>query len=202
MVSCLTLITARHSLAGGSGAQRHTACGLSIADAHCTSTTFADVGDDVTCPKCLTVVGARTRTANRPQRPIGPRDLVLRLMEVSMSAGDADGLSAAFGGGVDRALAGRRLTRLHAIFPGWRATVAETIADEGGVLARYTVTCRDDIGLLGKQGQEVVQQDCAIFRVGGGHVRAVEPLRDSFDFWTNLNVRDGGSRPGTDGAPA
>ena len=186
MVSCLGLIHDSHALAGRQGHFSHTACGLSIGDSYVTPGLFAADGATISCERCR-----RAMHAHRPEADTtllaDPKSVIARLVEQVLNANDGAGLADAMDGTPASGFAAQRLHRLHELFPTWRATIDELIAEGDKVVLRYHVACNDAFGLLGHVGAIVKHNQMLIFRTSQGRVLDVQAIVDDFGLWSDMS---------------
>lgn len=185
MVSCLTLVSNVHALAGQQHGFSHTACGLAIASEHIRDGMFATSSDQVSCASCLQAAAAAARPSNAGELPADPKALVTRLVGV-LNAQDSQGLAQCFGGRLAADFTPGRLARLHEMFPGWRAEIDELIAERETVVLRYHVTCVDAFGLFQLEQANIERDQTVIFRLSEQRVVDVSAIVDDFGLWQNV----------------
>ncbi|MES2958275.1 MAG: nuclear transport factor 2 family protein [Pseudomonadota bacterium] len=183
MMTCLSLNESTHVLARTVDQINQTLCGLALAAEQTPQGLFAQALKEVTCIRCQSAL----EPAADPRAPLAPaqdsRLLVHRLLD-RINANDAAGMEGLVSGPLLGALSASRMARLHALFPGWRASVDEIIGDESSVVLRYRVGFTDAFGLLGPAGPSSTGQQAIVFRVSNARLDAVCPIVDDFSFWS------------------
>lgn len=180
MVSCLLLMRASHIRVRSEQGGNVTACGLSLEDEHVGADLFAAEASNATCPSCIAARdGARTAGTGAPA---DPHAFALWLFEKALNRQDPALLAQVMHPDFAQRLPPSRLARLHALFPGWRAQVEETIAQGDCILVRYDVAFADPAGLLGSDGTAGGKQ-AIILRLQGTVLIDVTVIVDDFDLW-------------------
>lgn len=186
MVSCLTLIRNSHALAGRQGEFNHTMCGLSISSEHAAPNLFADDADAVTCAHCRQALSSVGTSEMSNASAVDPKSLVIRLI-AQLNANDVLGLAQSIGGELASEFATSRVRRLHEMFPGWKASIGELIAEGETVILHYHVACTDAFGLLGSGGPVTRSNQAIIVRVARQRVIGVKTIVDDFGVWSDIS---------------
>jgi hypothetical protein len=182
MVSCLSLMLNSHILAGKQDGCSRTICGLAIASEHVVPAMFVETSDVPTCLECRRRNVAAKEAGGLPIRSTDPKSLVVDLVD-RLNANDARGVAQCLAGPLASDFAPAKLARLHSIFPNWRATVDEIVADGQTVVLRYDVTCVDAFGLLQSQEPDIGRKQTVILRLSSKGVTGIDAIVDDFDVW-------------------
>lgn len=181
MVSCLALLHETHAPRTSDGSRRVTACGLAMEEADVRPGLFAEGQATPTCRRC---VAAAAAAQPQPDAARDAKSLVMLLFDGVLNANDPARLGAC----ADQALAAKlpasRLVRLHELFPSWRATIVNLIAEGDSVFVRYSVACVDAFGLLGPAGPARKEGQAVIASVSSGRLVAVHAVVDDFSLWS------------------
>ncbi|HEX3779582.1 MAG TPA: nuclear transport factor 2 family protein [Pseudonocardiaceae bacterium] len=184
MLSCLSLVHHSHVRIAADGGQQHTACGMSVADQFVEPGLFAEEAGAATCVSCRRASAPHGRdTGTATSSPPQPKAALRLLFERINDPCRADGLAALLGGGLADRVSEQRLQRLHELFPGWRATIRDLIAEGTTALARYRVDCVDTCGLTGSTGPLHKTDQAVIFRFSDHRITQIEAIVDDFGLW-------------------
>lgn len=190
MLSCLSLMHHTHVRVARDGEYHRTACGLSVADEFVESGLFADAA---TCDNCCRAIESRGRQAGTTAPLLAnPKAVVRRLFDQVLNANEPDGLAALLGERLVTDFSAHRLNRLHEMFPSWRATIDDLIAEGESLVTRYRVDCTDAFGLTGAAGPTRKTNQTVIFRVAERRIVHVEAIVDDFGQWTDISCARAG----------
>lgn len=183
MVSCLVLLHRTHVFQGQVGDFRHTACGLGIPVQHADENLFAADPAAASCEQCQSALEAQGAATFVRAAPFDPKAAVIHFLEQVVNLNDAAGWANAFGEDLRAAWPTERLNRLHELFPGWRATVDEVIAEGDRVVVRYQVVYTDPYELIDAAPPTVITDQVIIVRLSGQQIVAIRAVADDFWIW-------------------
>lgn len=178
MVSCLLLLRDSHIRVRREGGINVTACGMSLEDEHVGAHLFAADPREATCPSCI-AVRDRQRRPDDGAAPIDPRAFALWFIDM-LNRADVTALAGVMQPEFAARVPPARLVRLHALFPGWRARVEETIAQGDCIVVRYDVDFGDPARLLGERAG---RDQAIVLRLRGSVLTDVTAIVDDFDLW-------------------
>ena len=183
MIGCLALTQESHLLLEERGGLMVTACGVAIGRDHVAPEFIAAPGADLTCARCRAAAEKAAAPRATPHARADAKSLVLRLFTDVVAANDAAALPPLATDKLVKHLSTARLQRLHELFPSWRATVIDMLAEGDGVFVRYRVDFTDAFGLLGPAGCAVAQGQALLARVDAGRLGDIQPIADDFGIW-------------------
>ena len=179
MVSCLLLLRDSHISVRREGGHNVTACGMALADEHVGTHLFAADTREATCPSCI---AARDRArADGSGAPPGSEAFAHWLFDM-LNRPDAAALAKVMEPTFAAQVPPARLVRLHSLFPGWRARIAETIAQGDCIVVRYDVDFSDPARLLGERATG--REQAIVLRLRGSVLIDVTAIVDDFDLWS------------------
>ena len=166
-----------------------TECGLVIPSRHEGRNLFAVGFDAATCEHCLEAVdGRKFATALEGER-VDAKTLVANFLEQMGVQGDVAGWANVLGENLSLPAALERRSRLHEIFPTWRATVDELIAEGDRVVARYRVGFTDPFNVLGGAVPPVRTDQVVIVRLRDRKIIEFQAIVDDFGVWAQADIQ-------------
>lgn len=192
MLHCLSVTDATHLR--DSRDPDASLCGLKMAPPS-EPLAFVDGDTAPTCNRCR--AQARPAPDNRIAHVLGPKGIVLAVVEHGLSSDDPYAAATLVASGVrDRFV--DAANRLRALFPGWSAQVLTLIAEGNRLFATYRVSCADPSHLLeGETGAAASRPmtliDSAIFEIVAGEgaqdvLGRVQPVNDRFGIWESAGL--------------
>jgi predicted ester cyclase len=190
MVSCLAVLHNTHVPAGSAGEFGRTECGLMIPCRHEGRDLFAVDFDAVTCEHCLEAVDGRKLSTALEGERVDAKTLVAKFLEQMGTQGDVAGWGDVLGDNLSVTKALKRRSRLHELFPTWRAIVDELIAEGDRVVARYRVGFTDPFNLLGSAAPPVRKDQVVIVRLRDRKIIEFQSIVDDFGVWTEADIQE------------
>lgn len=190
MVSCLAVLHSTHVPAGSVGEFGRTECGLMIPCRHEGRDLFAVDFNAATCEHCLEAVDGRKSSTSLEGERIDAKTLVAKFLEQMGMQGDTAGWGDVLGDNLSVPEALRRRSRLHELFPTWRATVDELIAEGDRVVARYRVGFMDPFNLLGNAVPPVRRDQVVIVRLRDRKIIEFQAIIDDFGVWAEADTQE------------
>jgi hypothetical protein len=190
MVSCLAVLHGTHVPAGSVGEFGRTECGLMIPCRHEGRDLFAVDFDAATCEHCLEAVDGRKLSTALEGERVDAKTMVANFLEQMGMQGDTAGWGDVLGGNLSVPEALKRRSRLHELFPTWRATVDELIAEGDRVVARYRVGFTDPLNLLGGAVPPVRRDQVVIVRLSDRKIIEFQAIIDDFGVWAEADIQE------------
>ena len=190
MVSCLAVLHSTHVPAGSVDDFGRTECGLMIPCRHEGRELFAVDFDTATCEHCREARDGRKLSAVPAGERADAKTLVANFLEQMGAQGDVAGWGDVLGDNLSVPEALKRRSRLHELFPTWRATVDELIAEGDRVVARYRVGFTDPFNLLGTAVLPVRKDQVVIARLRDRKIIEFRAIVDDFGVWAEADSQE------------
>ena len=151
---------------------------------------FAVDFDMATCERCREARDGRKSPAAPGDARVDAKALVANFLEQMGTQGDVAGWADVLGDNLSVSRALQRRSRLHELFPTWRAALEELIAEGDRVVARYRVAFTDPFNLLGSAGRPVRRDQVVIVRLRDQKIIEFQAIIDDFGVWAQADVQE------------